>query len=590
MAGEQIDDAEMYWVRLDGGAGRLTEPRLCDEWRRLILSGLLQAITISTNGWTNAGHAVNQIYDLLYMMGRDDIAVGIGGEGGILNDGTILPSVGGYLPIVDQGYGTTGYCRYSQVIPLGLRGKLDIDTIYGFRKQFLPQANRQYLPLQQPTTQQILMDKISAGSIIVFCGGTPTNLALFLMSNPHLKKNIQHIYLMGGGLGPRQVNCPTISTSSCPTGNVYTGDNTAPNAEYNFFSDPFAAYQVIHSGIPITLIPLDATDTIPITTEFMQEFEKQQHTLEAQYCFNALKMICDTWYTTPHFSQIFFMWDSFLAGVATSIMLKQNNTNGENEFAEMEYKTITVITSNEPYGTSDGSNPLFDGLKKPRFNLMRKGIHSGHIVTGPGDPFCIAQNGCKDGDTQVVTGPEGVRVRLAVRAKPNPDKHSKLNKAFYKNFLDVINRPHQTGRFNYTTQFPHYREATNVPDFKGRKLGKTVVFDMDMSPGDFLALIYLLKVPTEVIYLKAILVTPTGWATAATIDIVYDILHIMKRDDILVGLGDLYASNQTYANFNLIGSCKYRRAIPHGAGGFLDSDTLYGFAHDMPRSPRRFAS
>lgn len=62
----------------------------------------MQAITINTNAWTNAGHAVNQVYDLLYMMGRDDIPVGVGGEGGIREDGTILPNVGGYLPIIEQ--------------------------------------------------------------------------------------------------------------------------------------------------------------------------------------------------------------------------------------------------------------------------------------------------------------------------------------------------------------------------------------------------------------------------------------------------------------------------------------------------------
>ena len=36
------------------------------------------------------------------MMGRDDIPVGVGGEGGILPNGTFLPNVGGYLPIIDQ--------------------------------------------------------------------------------------------------------------------------------------------------------------------------------------------------------------------------------------------------------------------------------------------------------------------------------------------------------------------------------------------------------------------------------------------------------------------------------------------------------
>lgn len=62
----------------------------------------MQAITINTNAWTNSGHAVNQVYDLLYMMGRDDVAVGVGGEGGILEDGSILPNVGGYHPIIEQ--------------------------------------------------------------------------------------------------------------------------------------------------------------------------------------------------------------------------------------------------------------------------------------------------------------------------------------------------------------------------------------------------------------------------------------------------------------------------------------------------------
>jgi hypothetical protein len=36
------------------------------------------------------------------MMGRDDIAVGVGGDGGISDAGDIRPNVGGYLPLIDQ--------------------------------------------------------------------------------------------------------------------------------------------------------------------------------------------------------------------------------------------------------------------------------------------------------------------------------------------------------------------------------------------------------------------------------------------------------------------------------------------------------
>lgn len=72
-----------------------------------------------------------------------------------------------------------------------------------------------------------------------------------------------------------------------------------------------------------------------------------------------------------------------------------------------------------------------------------------------------------------------------------------------------------------------------------------------------------------------------GWANAATIDIIYDVLHMMGRDDIPVGLGNVTALGTP----NL--GCKFVQAIPHGSGGFIDSDTLFGLARALPRSPRR---
>ena len=86
---------------------------------------------------------------------------------------------------------------------------------------------------------------------------------------------------------------------------------------------------------------------------------------------------------------------------------------------------------------------------------------------------------------------------------------------------------------------------------------------------------------------QAIIVSPSGWANAATIDVIYDLLHMMGRDDIPVGLGDVFPVNQSDPIFPPVGDCKYVKAIPHGNGGFLDSDTLYGLARDLPRSPRR---
>ncbi|KAM0947730.1 putative inosine/uridine-preferring nucleoside hydrolase domain, ribonucleoside hydrolase [Dioscorea sansibarensis] len=555
----------------------------------------LKAITVSANAWTDAGHAVNQVYDLLYMMGRDDIAVGVGGDGGILDNSTILPNVGGYLPLIEQGMSTAGNCRYRQAIPIGSGGRLDINTNYGIRRAFLPQGPRKYSPLDQSTTQQVMIDTISAGPTTVFLIGSHTNLALCLMTNPHLKKNVEHIYVMGGGVRAKNPTgcCPKNSTSSCTPqqcgdrGNIFTSFHSNPYAEFNMFGDPFAAYQVFHSGIPITLVPLDATNTIPVNKKFFMAFERNQRTYEAQYCFQSLKFTRDTW-VGDQFYTSFFMWDSFTSGVAVSTMLNAHTRNGENEFAEMHYLNITVVTSNKPYGAHDGSNPFFDGRDIPKFNLQKKGVHSGHVQTGVQDPFCIVKGKdkgkCQDGYTKEITGPEAVRVLVAHKAKPNRDAQSPLDREFFISFLTDLNLPRQSGRFNFTTEFPYYREVFYKPTFSDRKLGKPVIFDMDMSAGDFLTLIYLLKVPVELINLKGILVSGNGWANAATIDIIYDVLHMMGRDDIPVGLGNLTAQGTSPL------SCTYVKAIPHGSGGFIDSDTLYGLGRTLPRSPRRYTA
>eukprot|EP01018_Ginkgo_biloba_P029132 Gb_10915 [translate_table: standard] len=137
------------------------------------------------------------------------------------------------------------------------------------------------------------------------------------------------------------------------------------------------------------------------------------------------------------------------------------------------------------------------------------------------------------------------------------------------------------------TQFPFYEEVLYKPNFDGRLLGKPVILDVDMSPGDFLSLFYLLKMPVGLIDLKGITVNGNGWANAATIDVIYDVLHMMGRDDIPVGLGEFFALGQAYPPLYYTGDCKYSKAIPYGAGGYIDCDTLFGLARDLPRSPRR---
>ncbi|XP_057849893.1 nucleoside hydrolase 3 [Cryptomeria japonica] len=559
----------------------------------------LKAITINANTWTDVGHSVNQLYDILYMMGRDDIPVGIGGEGGILPNGEILPNVGGYLPLIEQELSTVGGCRYRQSIPPGSGGRLDTDSNYGIRKDFLPQGERHYSPLKQPTAQEVMFEALSSGPTTVVLIGAHTNFAIFLKTYPHLLKNVDHVYVMGGGVRSKNPTgcCPEDGNSSCTPGqcgdrgNLFTGYHSNPFAEFNIFGDPFAAYQVIHSGLPITLVPLDATNTILINEEFFTAFEQSQHTYEAKYCFESLKFVRDTWFDDEFYTS-YFMWDSFTSGVVVSSILNGHTNTEDNEFAELEYANITVVTSNKPYGVQDGSNPFFDDRTLPKFHL-NKGVHSGHVQTSLVDPFCFVPNGkgkCQDGYTKEVSGMEGVRILLATKAKPNRNSHSLLNREYYMSFLDALNSPHQTAKFNLKTEFPYYKEVLYKPDLEGKLLGKPIIFDMDMSPGDFITLFYLLKLPVELIDIKGITVNGNGWGNAATIDIIYDVLHMMGRDDIPVGLGDFFALGQTYSYFSSVGDCKYSRAIPYGSGGSVDCDTLFGLARDLPRSPRRYTA
>ena len=97
----------------------------------------------------------------------------------------------------------------------------------------------------------MMIDIISAAPTTVLLMGTHTNFALFLMSNPHLKNNVEHIYIMGGGVRSHNpTGCCSKSSISCVPqqcedhGNMFTAYNKDPYAEFNIFGDPFGAYQV----------------------------------------------------------------------------------------------------------------------------------------------------------------------------------------------------------------------------------------------------------------------------------------------------------------------------------------------------------
>jgi inosine-uridine nucleoside N-ribohydrolase len=81
--------------------------------------------------------------------------------------------------------------------------------------------------------------------------GPLTNLALAIQKDPEGMRKLKEIVVMGGA--------------------VQTGGNITPHAEFNIFSDPSAAKIALESGLPITLIPLDVTHQVCLTSQWMEQ-------------------------------------------------------------------------------------------------------------------------------------------------------------------------------------------------------------------------------------------------------------------------------------------------------------------------------
>lgn len=117
----------------------------------------------------------------------------------------------------------------------------------------LPESNLKLSPLHAiDLIAKILED--SDEKVTLIATGPLTNIALFLRRYPELKSKIDRISLMGGSVG---------------FGNV------TPAAEFNIFIDPEAADIVFKSGIPITMVGLNATQKAVITLEDIRNIKSQ---------------------------------------------------------------------------------------------------------------------------------------------------------------------------------------------------------------------------------------------------------------------------------------------------------------------------
>ena len=129
--------------------------------------------------------------------------------------------------------------------------------------------------------------------------GPLTNLAEALKRDPSIAATIREIVIMGGALAV---------PGNLGDGDVFKTNNKT--AEWNIFVDPWAARIVFRSRIPIRLIPLDATNKVPIDIAFLREFQTGAKSPLAKFVAQVLE-------TDRKFIEdgYFYAWDP-LASVA----------------------------------------------------------------------------------------------------------------------------------------------------------------------------------------------------------------------------------------------------------------------------------
>ncbi|RME69423.1 MAG: nucleoside hydrolase [Chloroflexi bacterium] len=165
----------------------------------------------------------------------------------------------------------------------------------------LPILNESTAPLPQPVAEpghEFLARKLRAAEspVTVLMTGPVSNLAEALTREPALVEKIEEVVWMGGAL---QVG-----------GNVRDYEHDG-SAEWNAYWDPPAVYRLWQTDAPITLFPLDATDHVPVTTDFLLRLARQR-----RYPLSDLAGQCWalTVGTIPGYEYTYHMWDTLTTG------------------------------------------------------------------------------------------------------------------------------------------------------------------------------------------------------------------------------------------------------------------------------------
>jgi len=159
------------------------------------------------------------------------------------------------LSVLELGHASHIPVAQGSVLPLvqPLRASAHVHGESGIGNAQLPPP--QAKPVQRHAVDY-LIERVLAepDEISIFPIGPMTNIAMAIRKEPAFAKAVKELVIMGGA--------------------IQEGGNMTPLAEFNIYVDPHAAHIVFHSGIPITLIPLDVTHKCLLKQEHVDRLMK----------------------------------------------------------------------------------------------------------------------------------------------------------------------------------------------------------------------------------------------------------------------------------------------------------------------------
>ena len=103
------------------------------------------------------------------------------------------------------------------------------------------------------------------GEVTIVAIGPLTNIAQAIRAEPEFAASVKQLVIMGGAI------------ALLPEG----AGNITPNAEFNFWVDPEAAYVTLRSGIPIELSPLNVSRKSALTLDWYEKMVAVDNPLTA---------------------------------------------------------------------------------------------------------------------------------------------------------------------------------------------------------------------------------------------------------------------------------------------------------------------